>query len=205
MVAEAALLRHGPAIGLPCLHLLTRAGRAAARHLLNNRLASFAGRVIANIDVAIAHDGDPCADGRGKRAITHQVARTKLSRPWIGCGSRLAGSNIAGVDLPHVGPARPMSQQSYAIGRVCERQTASLKLLGFLRHCFVAAAATKQFSAAMKPFFAFRADVRKQPLVIKLPNQTAARPTWRDIDADLRLCPRLRVCAGRPLHGRICG
>ena len=44
MVAEAALLRHGPAIGLPCLHLLSRAGTAAALHLLNNRLASFAGR-----------------------------------------------------------------------------------------------------------------------------------------------------------------
>src|SRR5689334_22058021 len=34
----------------------------------------------------------------------------KLSRPRIGCGSRLAGSNIAGVDLRHIGPARPMSQ-----------------------------------------------------------------------------------------------
>lgn len=65
MVAEAALLRHGPAIArLPCLHLLddTRAGRALTLHLLNNRLAGLTRGVIANIVVAITHDGDPCAD-----------------------------------------------------------------------------------------------------------------------------------------------
>src|SRR4051794_35554921 len=46
VVAEAALLRHGPAIGLPCLHLLriARLGPAASLHLLNNRLAGFTGR-----------------------------------------------------------------------------------------------------------------------------------------------------------------
>ena len=65
VVAEAALLRHGPAIArLPCLHLLdgSRAGRAATLHLLNYRLACFARGVTANIIVAIAHDGGPCAD-----------------------------------------------------------------------------------------------------------------------------------------------
>ena len=67
VIAEASLLRHGPAIlRLPRLHLLdgSRAGRAATLHLLNNRLASFARGIIANIGVAIAHDGDPCADDR---------------------------------------------------------------------------------------------------------------------------------------------
>ncbi|MBI5319270.1 hypothetical protein [Bradyrhizobium sp.] len=50
----------------------------------------------------------------------------------------------------------------------------ALKSKGFLAQCFVAAAATKQFSPATKPFSACGADIRKQRLVIKLPNKTAA-------------------------------
>jgi hypothetical protein len=48
-----------------------------------------------------------------------------------------------------------------------------LKSLNFLVHCFVETGATKQFSWATKPFSAFGADIRKQPLVINPGNETA--------------------------------
>lgn len=50
----------------------------------------------------------------------------------------------------------------------------ALKSKSFFAPCFVAAAATKQFSPVTKPFSACGADIRKQRLVIKLPNKTAA-------------------------------
>jgi hypothetical protein len=53
-----------------------------------------------------------------------------------------------------------------------------------LSQCFAGAAATKQFSSVTKPFSACRVDIRKQHLVIKWPNQTAADS--RTGDASMR-------------------
>ena len=46
--------------------------------------------------------------------------------------------------------------------------------------------ATKQFSGATKPFSAFGADIRKQPMVIKLANETAGNAGTRTGDSQMR-------------------
>jgi hypothetical protein len=56
-------------------------------------------------------------------------------------------------------------------GQFCDPHT--LKSLAFSSQCFVETAATKQFSWVTKPFSPCGADIRKQPLVIKLANETA--------------------------------
>jgi hypothetical protein len=61
--------------------------------------------------------------------------------------------------------------------RICRprRQNPRLKSLSFLAQMFRCRVPTKQFSQAMKPFFCFRADIRKQPLVISYQRNGASR------------------------------
>jgi hypothetical protein len=49
----------------------------------------------------------------------------------------------------------------------------SIEIIGFLAELFRPASATKQFSGATKPFFAFGAELRKRRMVIKLTTGTA--------------------------------
>jgi hypothetical protein len=51
---------------------------------------------------------------------------------------------------------------------------------------FRPSAATKQFSCATKPFFAFHADIRKHRLVINLPTKRRATPTAETGDSQMR-------------------
>jgi hypothetical protein len=57
--------------------------------------------------------------------------------------------------------------------------------LVFFGDCFVRHVAAKQISRATKPFLAFRADIRKQRLVIKLTTRTAAAPATKPGDSQM--------------------
>jgi hypothetical protein len=52
----------------------------------------------------------------------------------------------------------------------------STEIIRFSGLLFRRPGATKQISPATKPFFAFRADIRKQPLAIRLPTKRRGPP-----------------------------
>jgi len=84
------------------------------------------------------------------------------------------------------------------------RQLHSIEIIGFFVTLFHPAAATKQFSWVTKPFFAFRAELRKQQMVIKLTTRTAdnaGSPNRRQSNASPQLHPCLRLRPGWPLDG----
>jgi hypothetical protein len=166
--AVAALLRHrgtnpGP-LGFGCNRLVDPPlGRTVALcHLLNYGLAGFAGRgFIANIDAAIAHDCYPLLKLHHNAQLLRKVACDQLR-------SAAATLRFTTVEQPEplfqqrkVNMSRSASNRELGSVR-CSR----LKSLRISEHCFVGPPATKQFSAATKPFPAFRADIRKHRLVI---------------------------------------
>src|SRR5260370_4108039 len=80
--------------------------------------------------------------------------------------------------------------------------THSIEIIWFLATLFRPALATKQFSGATKPFFAFGAELRKRRMVIKPTTRAAQSAASRDgrqsnENPQLHRCLRLR--AGWPL------
>jgi hypothetical protein len=70
-----------------------------------------------------------------------------------------------------------------------------LESLMFHWNCFVGPTATKQFSCATKPFFACRAELSKQPLVIKPITTRRNLPAVLPGDGQMRTLGFMLACA----------
>lgn len=82
-------------------------------------------------------------------------------------------------------------------------QRAAAEFIEFFWLMFRQEGLTKQFASATKPFFAFGADIRKQPMVITLSTRPALPATddRRPSDADHQLYPCFRPASGWSLDG----